>query len=441
MARRKDEEQEETPVDQETDVVKLSKALVKAFNKDEAKTGKIAWNLATDGDNPTDVKEWISTGNVLLDYSISNRKNGGVPVGKLTEIVGEEASGKSLMCAELVAECQRMGGVAAYLDAENAMNPDFAQQIGVNLAKMIYLQPGTVEEAGEMIEKMIVMTRQKAPNQLVLIVWDSTAQTPTSAEIEGDFDINMNVQMEKPKQMGKMMRKLTQTLGKERICLVFTNQLKFKPGVSYGDPMYAPGGKAVPYAASVRIKLERGKTAKEGAEINDLEKDEAGDGDVMGVHTRAKIIKNRCGPPLRKCQFFISFAHGIENEQSWFQYLRDEKIIAKDNGWCVIEEFQPVLAKHYEEEAAKETDGKRVKELKALAAKAVPDGKGSKGWQFRAGDWPQVIDKTPRLRAWLEDKLDKLLVVKYGEKAKNAEVDPESLMEVEQLMEELIDPK
>jgi len=442
MARKKkdDVEQDETPVDQETDVAKLSKLLIKAFNKDEAKTGRIAWNLASD-DNPTDVKEWISTGNTLLDYCISNRRNGGLPVGKLVEILGEEASGKSLMCAEIAAETQRRGGIVGYLDAENAMSPEFATQIGVDLKKMIYLQPGTVEEAGEQIEKMILMTRQKAPNQLVTIIWDSTAQTPTQAEIEGDYEINMNVQMEKPKAMAKMMRKIVQALGRERILLVFTNQLKFKPGVTYGDNTFAPGGKAVPYAASVRIKLTRGATAKEGQDVNDLDKDYvASEENVMGVHTKAAIIKNRCGPPARKCRFFISFAHGIEDEQSWFQFLRDEKVMSKESGWITMEEFRPVLAKTYTDMAAelkKTVEGdkekekaikKELKELEDLAEKAQT-------WQFRTSDWPAVLDSTPGLRKWTEDKLDELLVIKYGDP--RPQPDPESLLEVEQAIADL----
>ena len=441
------EVEDDTPVEQETDVAKLSKLLIKAFNKDEAKTGKVAWNLASD-DNPTDVKEWISTGNTLLDYAISNRRNGGLPVGKLVEIMGEEASGKSLMCAEIAAETQRRGGIVGYLDAENAMSPEFAQQIGVDLRKMIYLQPGTVEEAGEQIEKMILMTRQKAPNQLVTIIWDSTAQTPTQLEIEGNYEINMNVQMEKPKAMAKMMRKLTQTLGRERILLVFTNQLKFKPGVMYGDPLFAPGGKAVPYAASVRIKLTRGKTAKEGDDVNDLDKDfAASEENVMGVHTKASIVKNRCGPPLRKCKFFISFAHGIEDEQSWFQFFHDEKVMTKNNGWWTFEEFRPILASTYKEIAAdaektlEKAKTELDKEKEKIAKKQLKDVDDliakAEGWQFRTSDWPAVLDNTPGLRKWAEDKLEQLLVIKYGDKV--PQPDPESLLETEQFIADIED--
>lgn len=394
MAKTKIKEPEEVSSEEvatETDVSKLSKLLIRSFNKDEAKTGKVAWNLATDLDNPTDVKEFISTGNTLLNYCISNRRDGGIPVGKLTEVVGEEASGKSLLCAHLAANCQKKGGVVAYIDTENAMHPDFAQQIGVDLSKMIYLQPGTVEEVGEAIVKMILMTRQKAPNQLVLIIWDSIAGTPTRMEIEGEFDLNMNQQLEKSKVLSKMMRMITQTLGKERICLVFTNQLKTKIGVMYGDPMTTPGGKAVPYHASVRVRLTRRGTEKD-------------DDTITGVNTSAKIIKNRLGPPLRKCNFFISFANGIEDEPSWYEYLHEHGILVKPgNGWVTCPEF-------------------------------------GKDFKFRESSWQEVVME-PKFHAWCKDKLNELLVVRYGEKPKDADLDEESLMEVEQTVEDLIDPK
>jgi recombination protein RecA len=384
---KKEKQEDEIDVQTETDVVKLSKLLIKSFNKDEEKTGKIAWNLDSDLDNPTDVKEFISTGNTLLDYCIANKANGGVPVGKLTEIVGEEASGKSLLAAHLAANCQKKGGVVAYIDTENAMHPEFAKQIGVDLKKMIYLQPGTVEEVEAAILKMILMTRQKAPNQLVLIVWDSIAGTPTKCEIEGELDLNMNQQLEKAKVLSKMMRRITGLLGKERICLVFTNQLKTKIGVMYGDPMTTPGGKAVPYHASVRIRLTRRGTEK------------AEDDAVMGVNTAAKLIKNRLGPPLRKCHFFISFSHGIEDEESWFEYLHEQGEIEKRAGFCYAPSFDQKFS-------------------------------------FRESQWAEKLKELPELKKWALQKLDQHLIVKYGGTA-----DPESLMEVEQTVEDLIDPK
>ena len=385
----KKDKEVEVPIEKETDAVKLSKLLIKELNKDGDAGGKLAWNLATDTDNPTDVKEWISTGSTLLDYCISNRRGGGIPVGKLTEISGEEASGKSLVCAHLARECQNKGGVVAYIDTENAMNPEFAQQLGVDLNKMIYVQPGTIEEVGETIEKIILMTRQKAKDKLVLIIWDSVAGTPSADEIEGNYDPNSRVGVA-AKALAKMMRKLTQVLGKERIALVFTNQLKVKIGVMYGDPYTTPGGKAIPYHASVRVRLTRGSTEKED-----------GDGDVTGVNTSARVVKNRLGPPHRKSKFFISFAHGIEDIPSWFDRLHEEGMIEKRAGWCYMD---------YE-----------------------------KDFKFREKEFADMVLKDEKFRGYIENKLEEALIVKYGQKPKDAEMDPESLMDNEQLVQDLED--
>ena len=209
------------------DVLQLSKALIKELNKDADE--KMAWCLATDQDDPTTVKEFISTGSTLLNYIICNRRDGGVPVGKLTEIVGEEASGKSLVVTHILAETQRKGGLAVYIDEENSLNPDFARRVGLDLMKLVYLQCGSVEKVGETIEKVILLARAKDVKRIITIVWDSVAATPPQAEIEGDFDPNSRIGLQ-AKAIAKMLRKLTKTVGKERITLVFTNQMKVKLG-------------------------------------------------------------------------------------------------------------------------------------------------------------------------------------------------------------------
>lgn len=399
MARRGKEEIVEIDASDEVDPAKLSKLLIKEFNKEEEKTGKIAWNLATDLDNPTDVKEWISTQSTLLDLIVSNRKDGGIPVGKLTEISGEEASGKSLLCAHLIAEAQKKGGIAIYIDTENAAHPGFMQQVGVDISKMVYLQPGTIEEVGETIEKTILMTRAKAANKLVLIIWDSVAGTPSQAEIEGNYDPNDRIGVT-AKALAKMMRKLTQVWGKERIAMVFTNQLKTKIGVVYGDPMTTPGGKAIPYHASVRIRLERGQTQKDG------------ENEVYGVHTRAKTVKNRLGPPLRKCEFDILFSTGIDDESSWFGKLHEMGEIVKDGGWCYVPSIP---------------SGR-------LEEKGVHEGK-DRGIKFREKDFSGMAKDDPDFRKHVLGLLEKHMIVRYGEKPKDFSADSESLMDNEAVTE------
>ena len=386
----------------ETSSLQLTKALIKEFNKDS--DDKIAWCLGTDSDNPTEVKEYISTGSTLLDYIITNKKGGGIPVGKLTEICGEEASGKSLLCAHLIAECQRRGGIAIYIDTENAANPQFMEQIGVDINRLVYLQPGTVEEVGAAIEKSILMARTKAPDKLVLIIWDSVAGTPCQAEVEGSYDPNDRIGVT-AKALAKMMRKLTQAWGKERIAMVFTNQLKVKIGVMYGDPMQTPGGKAIPYHASVRVRLNRGQL---DADVKTKQ--------VYGVHTSAKVIKCRLAPPLRKCNFDITFATGIDDVGSWFTYLHEVGDIEKANGWCYYTSFPSG---------------------KLIPKKDGTSGDYDRGLQFREAEWTNVVNGNEAFKNHILARLDKHLVVRYGEKARDLDLDPESLMDNEAVLEQV----
>jgi recombination protein RecA len=438
MAKKDKEKDVDVPITKETDNVKLSKLLIEELNKDQAKTGKMAWNLATDLDNPTDVKEWISTDSTLLDYAISNRRDGGIPVGKISEISGEEASGKSLLCAHLCKNVQKKGGIVAYLDTENAMHPEFASQLGVDLSKMIYVQPGTIEEVGETIEKIILMVRQKAKDKLVLIVWDSIAGTPPQAEIEGTFDPNERMGVT-AKAMSKMMRKLTQTVGTERIALVFTNQLRYS-FAKYGDPFITPGGKAVPFFASVRIRLQRRGAEKEGA---DKETGDLGKGDVVGVNTTAKVVKNRLGPPHRKCNFFISFAHGIEDIPSWFEKLHETGFIEKANGWCY---FTGLPSGKIEDQGVNKGKDRGMKFREKEFVEFVETEVAYSPAQIERlhnGEREKDVGDTAGVLVfdWVKDQIEKAMIVKYGLVPHDAEIDPESQMDVEQVVADLIDPQ
>lgn len=396
-------------------VAELTKGLIKSFNGNGP---KIAWSLGMDEDNPTDVKEFIPTGSTLLNYIISNRENGGWPVGKISEIAGEEASGKSLLLAHAFAETQKRGGIAVYMDTENSANPDFLTRIGVNVNQLVYMQPSCCEEVGEKIIETITMIRAKAPNALVTIGWDGIAATPVRKELEGDFDLSMDVQLEKSKVLSKMMRKITDMLGKDRVCLLITNQLKTKIGVMYGDPMTTPGGKAVPYHASVRLRLFAGQKQKtekpkKGAEV------EAGksEGDIYGIHTSAKVVKNRLGPPFRKCEFDILFASGIDDVSSWFQRLHECGEVEKAEGWCYLTSFP---------------SGK-------IETKGVNEGK-DRGFSFREREFPFIL-KDPdnsKLLAHVKELIKKNMIVKYGERPRDFEMDEESLMDAEEVQRQVM---
>lgn len=428
----KEDKKEQADLTIEMDSSKLSKELIRELNKGDGP--KIAWNLVTDSDNPTDVKEWISTGSTLLDFCISNRIDGGIPVGKLTEINGEEASGKSLVIAHLIAETQKRGGIAILLDTENAVNPDFLNRIGVDVSKLVYVQPGTIEEVGETIEKLVIMTRAKAPGKLILIAWDSVAGTPPQAEIEGNYDPNERVGLT-GKALAKMMRKLTQVWGRERIAMVFTNQLRAKFGVTYGDPMATTGGKAIPYHSSVRVRMTRSIEMK-NEPLKKGEVAEPGErkDETWGIHTHAKVIKNRLGPPLRKCEFDIAFSHGIDNESSWFDFLNLHQVITKADGMAYASSFKGLPVPPCPD---LKNSGHVAKGCPACEAEPIVKLNPKHedwGHMFRAKQWVTQLAVIPGLRAWALAEIAKLMIVKYDQPVTGQELDEESLMDNEEVV-------
>jgi recombination protein RecA len=393
----------------EKELLHLTKTLIRTLNKEGE--DKMAWCLATDKDNPTDVKDFISTGSTLLDYIISNRRGGGIAMGKITEVVGEEASGKSLLVTHVLANTQKKGGLAVYIDEENALNPDFAQRVGLDLKKLVYLQCGYVEKVGETIESIIIKAREKDVSRPITIVWDSVAATPPKAELEGDYDPNSRIGLQ-AKAIAKMMRKLTTTVGREKVTLVFTNQLKVKIGVMFGDPMGTSGGKAIPYHASTRIRLTR-STEEKDATQKDMSK-----GQTYGVNTYAKIIKNRLGPPMRRCEFTILFASGIDDEESWFNYLHSVGEISKQSGFCYMSNVPQTVV--VDKEGKEEVQV--AKELK-----------------FREKAWKDIV-ADPATREHVFGLLDKHLIVKYDAKEiKDLDIDPESLMDAEAMAEMVVE--
>lgn len=386
MRRKKEDKEEvETEIGDENiseDTGKLSRHLLRTLNSGDE---KLAWNLSTDLDNPTDVKEFISTGSTLMDYIISNRRDGGIPAGKLTEISGEESSGKSLLCAHIMANIQKKGGLAVYIDSENAANPAFMKTVGVDLNKLVYVQPDCVESVFETIEKCISVARAKDVKKPVVIVWDSVAATPPRAELEGSYDPNSQIGV-MARVISRGLRKLTQTVGKDKITLVFTNQLKFRPGVMYGDPMTTPGGKAIPYHASIRIRLAQ----------STKEKDK--DGDIISILTNVTCKKTRFGPMLRKCQFSIFFDRGIEDINSWREMLHAVGEIKKAGGMMIMTDVKQQVQV-----------GVGKDENPIYETQVVPELK------FRQGSWKDRINGDPVFKAHVLDLIEKHMVVKYDE--------------------------
>ena len=300
----------------------LASVLADSLNK-QFKGMKVAYFLDGAEDTPTDLTEWISTGSSILDLAISNRPNGGLPVGRITEITGMEASGKSLLAAQLLANTQKKGGLAVYIDTENAMNEEFLRAIGIDISKMLYIQLETVEDIFEVIENIILKVKESDKDRLVTIAVDSVAAATTKVEQAQDYD-KEGWATSKAIVLSKGMRKITQLIGRERVALIFTNQLRQKLGVMFGDPWTTSGGKAIQFHASCRLRLKAAGQIK--AKIQGKEQ-------TIGIKTKAVVVKNRMGPPLRTAEFNIYFESGIDDTGSWLQVMKDYNLLKQGGSW------------------------------------------------------------------------------------------------------------
>lgn len=301
----------------------LADILVDSLNK-KNKDQKIAFFLDDDSDGaPTNVNGWISTGAAMMDVAISNRPYGGIPVGRITEITGLEQSGKSLLSAHILAETQKQGGVAVLIDTETAVSREFFDAIGVDVSKLLYVSVDTVEDIFETIETIIEKVRTSEKDKLVTIVVDSVAAASTKKEMESDYDKD-GYATDKAIIISKAMRKITNVIGRQKIAVIFTNQLRQKLGVMFGDPWTTSGGKALAFHASVRLRLKN---------VGQIKTKVGGQDKVVGISVRAQVVKNRLGPPLRSADFEIYFDRGIDNYGSWLTVLKENKLVKQGGAW------------------------------------------------------------------------------------------------------------
>ena len=302
----------------------LAEVIASELNK-QSKSHKIAYFLDGVDQTPTDVTDWISTGSTILDLAISNRPDGGLAAGRITEINGLEGSGKSLIGAHALAATQKKGGLAVYIDTESAVSSEFLQAIGIDTENMLYVHLETVEEIFDTIETIVAKIRESDKDKLVTILVDSLAAASTKVEMDADFDKD-GWATAKAIVISKAMRKITQLIARQRVCLIFTNQLRQKLGVMFGDPWTTSGGKALPFHSSTRIRL------KNVGQIKDTKKN------TIGIKIRAQVIKNRLGPPLRSADFSLYFDKGIDDFGSWLEVLKGHKLIKQAGAWYTLED-------------------------------------------------------------------------------------------------------
>ena len=301
----------------------LSSILADNLNKKFKGQAKVAYFLDGSEQTPTDLTEWVSTGDDMLDLAISNRPNGGFPVGRIVEVTGLEASGKSLLAAHTLANTQKKGGLAVYIDTENAINQEFLEALGVDTQKLLYVPLEAVEDIFDAMDSIIESVRKSDNDRLVTIVVDSVAAATTKVELAADYD-QAGYATQKAIIISKAMRKITNLIGRERILVVFTNQLRVRMGVSFGDPYTTSGGKALGFHASCRLRMKQ--MGKLNSKVGGVEQ-------TVGIKTRVQVIKNRMGPPLRAVDFEIYFDRGIDRYGSWLNTMKTYKLIQISGAW------------------------------------------------------------------------------------------------------------
>lgn len=283
------------------------KALSMALAQIEKQFGKGA--VMSLGDQATTDIDVISTGSLGLDVALGI---GGLPRGRIIEIYGPESSGKTTLTLQVIAECQKLGGTAAFVDAEHALDPTYARKLGVNVAELLVSQPDNGEQALEITDMLV---RSGAVDMVVV---DSVAALTPKAEIEGDMgDSHVGLQA---RLMSQALRKLTANINKSNCMVIFINQIRMKIGVMFGSPETTTGGNALKFYASVRLDIRRTGAIKTGDE-------------VMGNETRVKVVKNKMAPPFRQAEFEILYGQGISREGEIVDFGVKLNLINKAGAW------------------------------------------------------------------------------------------------------------
>ena len=289
------------------DAGEKSQAVDRAVSQIEKAFGK--GSIMRLNDDPSQLAPGISTGSISLDLALGGR---GVPRGRIIEVFGPESSGKTTLTLHIIANAQKAGGVAAFIDAEHAIDPSWAKRLGVNLEELLVSQPDTGEQALEICELLV------RSNAVDVIVIDSVAALIPRAEIEGEMgDPQMGLQA---RLMSQAMRKLTGAISRSKTTVIFINQIREKIGVMFGNPETTPGGRALKFYSSVRIDIRRTASIKDGDQ-------------AVGNRTRARVVKNKIAPPFRDAEFDIMFDEGISASGDLLDLGVDTEVVSKSGAW------------------------------------------------------------------------------------------------------------
>ena len=372
--------------------------LIKSLNKERGT--RVAYNLSCD-ESPTHVSRWISTGSKQLDYIISNRRDGGLPEGRIVEVFGPPSIGKSHIATQIAKSTQQMGGIVVYIDTENATSVQNLRSLGVDITKrFVYVDTHCTEEVLSIAESTIIKAKAMDKDVPVTIIWDSVAATSPKAELTGDYDKeSIGLQA---RAISKGMRKITGVIANQKVLMVCLNQIRTKVGVLYGDPTTTPGGMAIPFHSSVRIKL--------GAGSQILNKDK----EPIGINVSAKTIKNKVSAPFRKCDFEIHFGKGIVEHEQLFDLLRK-------NG--------PESANGYQIEVSGTGAWKHLN-VYDESGEMIVDKK------FYKSNFDEIIDH-PELGKYIDMLLEKAMIRKNSDD--EPDIDAESYEEVKAIHDEIMD--